>query len=206
MTQGLDIKYKTVQKIKLLMGIGLAWSSWMLPLTIVLGVFAISSIEVAIMFYICLGFFIGVSILVLAMGIWWINRYYESFQFEMLEEGILICEGVITKNERHIPYGRIQNLNIVRGIIQRQFGIATLLIETAGSSAVAKSPHMTAEGQIPGIRDPNALVQQILPKLGYKREGLTVGIPSEEKALEIDVLREINENLKEIRSLLAERN
>jgi hypothetical protein len=140
------------------------------------------------------------------IGIWWINRYYESFQFEMLEEGILIREGVITKNERHIPYGRIQNLNIVRGIIQRRFGIATLMIETAGSSAVAKSPSGTPEGQIPGFRDPNALIQQILPKLGYKREGIIAGLPSEEKAAELDVLKEINENLKEIQNLLKVRN
>lgn len=206
MPQGLDIKYKSVQKIKLLLGLILFWISWMLPTTIVMGILSLSYTEITLAFYLSLGFFLGVTILVISLVVWWINRYYESFQFELLDEGILIREGVITKNERHIPYGRIQNLNIIRGFFQRRYGIATLNIETAGSSAVAKSPNRTAEGIIPGIRDPEALIQQILPKLGYKREGLTMGVSIEKKGEELEVLKEINANVKEIHKLIEKRN
>jgi membrane protein YdbS with pleckstrin-like domain len=206
MLQGLDIKYKSVQKIKLLVGLMLFWISWMLPTTIISGILSITYNEITILFYLCLGFFLGVTLLVIVLVLWWINRYYESFQFELLDEGILIREGVITKNERHIPYGRIQNLNIIRGFIQRRYGIATLMIETAGSAAVAKSPSMTAEGMIPGIRDPEPLIQQILPKLGYKREGIIMGSSTEEKGEELAVLKEINANLKDIRKLIEKRN
>ncbi len=79
------------------------------------------------------------------------------------------------------------------------------MIETAGTAAVAKSPTMTAEGMIPGIRDPETLIQQILPKLGYTREGITMGVPPVKKE-ELELLQEISGNLKEIRKLLEKRN
>ena len=80
------------------------------------------------------------------------------------------------------------------------------MIETAGSSAVAKSPSQTAEGMISGIRDPESLIQQILPKLGYKREGLSMGFSTEKKGETFEVLKEINADLKEIRKLIEKRS
>lgn len=205
MPQGLDEKYKSVQKVKLFVGLILFWISWMLPMIIIFGIFSTTYIEMAIMFYVFLGMFVGVTPPVVALVFWWINRYYKTFQFELLDEGIRIREGVITKNERHIPYGRIQNLNIVRGFFQRRYGIATLMIETAGTAAVAKSATMTAEGMIPGIRDPETVIQQILPKLGYKHEGIAMSVPTANRE-QLDLLQEISGSLKDIRKLLEKSN
>ncbi len=79
MPQGLDEKYKSVQKVKLFLGLILFWMSWMLPLIIISSILSTTYIEMAMMFYVCLGTFLGVTPPVVALVLWWINRYYKTY-------------------------------------------------------------------------------------------------------------------------------
>jgi membrane protein YdbS with pleckstrin-like domain len=55
-----------------------------------------------------------------------------------LEEKFLTCrQGILSKQERHIPYGVIQNIIIKQDFFDRFFSIATLVIENAAQGGGA---------------------------------------------------------------------
>ena len=61
---------------------------------------------------------------------------YNRFLYEVTNEGIKIEQGIIWKKYTSIPYERVQNVDIQRGIIARMFGFSTVQIETAGQSGI----------------------------------------------------------------------
>ena len=77
----------------------------------------------------------------------WARWTYNCFKYEMREEGFRKESGVIWKSYTTIPYSRIQNIDIKRGLLDRIFGLSRILIQTAGSS----HPYINAEGGVPGL-------------------------------------------------------
>ena len=61
-----------------------------------------------------------------------------KFQYEFGEKNIILKQGIISKSERHIFYGRIQNISLSQDFVDKFLGIASLLIETASDSGGAK--------------------------------------------------------------------
>lgn len=59
---------------------------------------------------------------------------FKYFSFRLRYEGteLVIRSGVIFRNERHVPYARIQNLDAVRNLGHRLFGVAEVRVETGG--------------------------------------------------------------------------
>ena len=59
---------------------------------------------------------------------------FNYFSFRLRYEGseLVIRSGVIFRNERHVPYARIQNLDAVRNLAHRLFGVAEVRVETGG--------------------------------------------------------------------------
>jgi membrane protein YdbS with pleckstrin-like domain len=45
--------------------------------------------------------------------------------------------GILVRQEKVIPVNRLQHVDLVRGPIERLFGLATLIVHTAGTDAVA---------------------------------------------------------------------
>ncbi|HEY4488024.1 MAG TPA: PH domain-containing protein [Candidatus Paceibacterota bacterium] len=72
------------------------------------------------------------------------------YRYELREDGFRKESGIIWKRYTTIPYERIQNVDIHRGIIARVFGLSDLMVQTAGAPAVQNSWGM-AEGRLPGI-------------------------------------------------------
>lgn len=58
-----------------------------------------------------------------------------SFQFSIEDKHITLKQGILSKRERHIPYGTIQNLLIEQDILDRILGLASLTIENASQGA-----------------------------------------------------------------------
>jgi putative membrane protein len=56
------------------------------------------------------------------------------FSFRLRYEGteLVIRSGIFFRNERHVPYARIQNLDAVRNPAHRLFGVAEVRLETGG--------------------------------------------------------------------------
>jgi putative membrane protein len=65
--------------------------------------------------------------------------YYRRFEYELTDDTLDIRSGVFNRREREIPYGRIQNVDITRNILQRLVGLSALNIETAGGGSTEAS-------------------------------------------------------------------
>lgn len=81
---------------------------------------------------------------------------YNHFHFTIDKHGFQKEYGIIHKRGVTVPFDQIQNVNIIRTLIDRMLGIAKIEIETAGSSSIAKreiigNVRSKAEGLLPGL-------------------------------------------------------
>lgn len=84
----------------------------------------------------------------------WARLTHHYYRYEMIDMGFRRESGVIYKKYVTIPYDRIQNIDIYRGILARLLGLSDLQIQTAGVSATVSqygAMNMGAEGRLPGL-------------------------------------------------------
>jgi len=95
--------------------------------------------------------------------------YYDRYLFEFAENAIKIEKGIIRKKYVSIPYERIQNVDIERGVLARILGLSDLQIQTAGYGG-----EFLTEGRLPGLSVENAenLREEIMKKAGVGKQGL----------------------------------
>jgi len=60
---------------------------------------------------------------------------YLSFRLHYEGTELVIRSGIFFRNERHVPYLRIQNLDAVRNVAHRLLGVAEVRVETGGGQA-----------------------------------------------------------------------
>jgi putative membrane protein len=67
-------------------------------------------------------------------GLAMLNAVFHYLTFRITYEGseLVIRSGFFFRNERHVPYDRIQNLDATRGILHRLFSVAEVRVETGG--------------------------------------------------------------------------
>jgi putative membrane protein len=70
----------------------------------------------------------GVLLLALAYQVAYVRR----FAYELTADTFDLQSGVVSRTNREIPYGRVQNVDVSRNPVQRVLGIAEVRIETAG--------------------------------------------------------------------------
>lgn len=89
-----------------------------------------------------------------------------SWKYQLTEKAIKIEKGVIWKKYISIPYNKIQNIDIYRGIIDRILGLSKVQIQTAGYSITKYG--VTSEGQLPGLNKNTAetLREALINKVG----------------------------------------
>lgn len=92
------------------------------------------------------------AVLVFSFG--WAKLTYRFYRYELTDAGFRKELGVIYKRYVTIPYDRIQNVDIYRGILARILDLSDLNIQTAGASAVVNrygAAGISAEGRLPGL-------------------------------------------------------
>ncbi|HEU0085604.1 MAG TPA: PH domain-containing protein [Candidatus Paceibacterota bacterium] len=101
-------------------------------------------LTVALIIYIL--FVVGVSYV-------WARLTYKYYRYELAENGFKKESGVIYKKYVTIPYDRIQNVDIYRGIIDRLLGLSDLQIQTAGGGMMGGRGMrgMGSEGRLKGL-------------------------------------------------------
>jgi putative membrane protein len=57
---------------------------------------------------------------------------YVSFRLRYDENELVIRSGLLFRNERHVPFSRIQNLDAVQNVFHRLFGVVEIRVETGG--------------------------------------------------------------------------
>jgi len=99
---------------------------------------------------------------------------YHFYRYELTEDGYRAERGIIWKKYITIPYSRIQNVDIYRGILDRLLGLSDLQIHTAGYGAAGAS-RLGSEGRLPGLsrEDAEALRDELISRVRQsKNQGL----------------------------------
>jgi uncharacterized membrane protein YdbT with pleckstrin-like domain len=86
----------------------------------------------------------------LAINYLWAKLEYHFYRYEISDDGFRKESGVISKHYVTIPYEKIQNVDIYRGIFHRILGLSDLHIQTAGLHTYT-APNGTSEGNLPGL-------------------------------------------------------
>ena len=110
-----------------------------------------SGIEISFSFLNWLWFIISAFLLLCFV---WAKLTYRFYRYELLDTGFRKESGVIHKKYVTIPYERIQNVDINRGLLARILGLSDLNIQTAGASATGSRYGMMgggAEGRLPAV-------------------------------------------------------
>ena len=105
---------------------------------------------------------------------------YVSFRYRLGAEEMVIREGIVTRNERHIPYARIQNINLIQNPLHRWLGVAEVRLQTAGG----EKPE--AVMRVISLREIERLRRQVREARGETsaiaqvgEAGMPVGAPAE---------------------------
>lgn len=98
----------------------------------------------------------------------WARLTYRFWRYQLTDNTLKIERGVIWKKYISIPFGRIQNVDIYRGVWARIFGLSDLQVQTAGySAAPGKHGGFRSEGRLPGLAPKVAeeLREQLIRKI-----------------------------------------
>ena len=107
---------------------------------------------------------LGAAVLVLTAA--WSVASYLTKRYGLSRVALIVKSGVLRKQSRIIPFGRIQSVNVRQSALQRIFGMAELRVETGTTGA-------SAEADLSVLRWSDA--QALREKLVAERRSATTG-------------------------------
>ncbi len=131
---------------------------------------------------------------------------YQTLRYTFTEDGISMRWGILFRREVIVNYARIQDIHLRSNVVERWLGLARILVQTASGS---RSAEMTIEG----VREFEALRDFLYAKTrGVKDHPAPAATPpvalggaaSDGADLAL-VLREVAQELREVRTLLEQR-
>ena len=76
------------------------------------------------------------------------RRRYRRWSYREGEDELEIRRGMLVRVRTIVPFGRVQHIDVAQGPVQRNFGLATLILHTAGTQSAAVA--------LPGLRHAGA--------------------------------------------------
>lgn len=129
---------------------------------------------------------------------------YDTTWYVVTDRSLRIRRGIWVIEETTITFENVQNVSITQGPVERAFGIATLVVDTAGGGDHSKG-HTAGghRGTIEGVADAERLRRLILQKLSASRsaglgeDALPRGLagPAWDEA-QLAVLRQIRDEVR----------
>ena len=104
-----------------------------------------------------------------------IHLRYDTTWYVLTDRSLRIRRGIVTIQETTISFENVQNVEVRQGPVQRYFGIADVIVQTAGGGA---SSHGKGEGSVSqslhtgvlqGLDDADAVRNQILVRVERTR-------------------------------------
>jgi membrane protein YdbS with pleckstrin-like domain len=96
-----------------------------------------------------LGWASGAGALVLLVAVALLpGRRYRAWGFAAGEDELVVRHGLMIRKVTIVPFGRVQHIDVAQGPIQRVLGLATLVLNTAGTRGAAV--------RLPGLLHPEA--------------------------------------------------
>ena len=116
---------------------------------------------------------ITIIVMIIIIGEFYTNMAYDRFFYEFTNTELKIEKGVIWKRYSNIPYERIQNVDVTRGVIARICGFSTVNIQTAGYGGHYGRRGFGAhsEGYLPaiGIKNAEKIREFVMKKISGKK-------------------------------------
>jgi len=140
----------------------------------------------------------------LALAVVSVRLDYQFHCYVATDRSLRIRQGIWEQVEATLTYANVQNVRVIQGPLERFFGIASVVVETAGG-AKQQAGQQEPRGTLRGIENAEALRDRIMERMkASKSAGL--GDPDDHEhghgpALPVEVLREIRD---EARALAAE--
>ena len=94
----------------------------------------------------------GLVLFGVVTGIVYEFAYYQRFRYELTADTFDVTSGVISRRDRELPLGRVQNVDIRQNVIERLLGIAAVHIETAGGGETEVSLQYVDESEARHLR------------------------------------------------------
>lgn len=97
---------------------------------------------------------------------------YKRWKYEFTDTNLKLERGIIWKRYSNIPYERVQNVDITRGILARMLGFSSINIQTAGYSYTPKGG-AASEGYIPAVYPEEAekIRDFLMKRISKRRQG-----------------------------------
>lgn len=80
-----------------------------------------------------LGLAVGVMAACLGLALWRASLVFRYTRWQLDGDGLRVRRGRFWRSEVLVPRARVQHLDIERGPIERRYGLATLVVHTAGT-------------------------------------------------------------------------
>ncbi|MCD9006992.1 PH domain-containing protein [Luteimonas sp. XNQY3] len=126
--QPLPLRARTLATISTLIGT-------LIPLAIALGVGLIAADRQPLSYAI-----VGALLLAIpAWTVWIARRRWLRTRWRLDDDGFGVRRGHLWRSDTRVPGNRVQHLDVRRGPLERAFGLATLIVHTAGTRNSALS-------------------------------------------------------------------
>ena len=98
---------------------------------------------------------LGLACLVLAalLGAWLGRARWARTTWRLDERGLQVRRGLVWRSEVLVPRTRVQHLDLERGPIERRYGLATLVVHTAGTRLNALRQSGFVDADAVALRD-----------------------------------------------------
>jgi membrane protein YdbS with pleckstrin-like domain len=105
---------------------------------------------------------------VLLLALWLIVRVplrrYQARGYQMGADRLRVVRGLIFRSDTVVPFGRVQHIDVHQGPLERGYGLATLVLHTAGNH--------NASVALPGLGHDDAMAMREDIRAHVKRETL----------------------------------
>jgi uncharacterized membrane protein YdbT with pleckstrin-like domain len=102
----------------------------------------------------------GIVLLAICIGPFLASARVGSLEYRITKTSITVKAGVISKIMKTVPFKRITNVEIYRGLFDRMTGLASIRIHTAGDGGSS-----TPEGIIEGLEEYQEVYDYIVSKI-----------------------------------------
>ncbi|HEY0327186.1 MAG TPA: PH domain-containing protein [Allosphingosinicella sp.] len=100
------------------------------------------------------GAVLAVGIVLILAGIWRLPaRRYAAWGYRVEEDELAVRHGLLIRALTLVPFGRVQHIDLAQGPLERAFGLATLVLNTAGTRGAAVKLPGLAQADAEEMRD-----------------------------------------------------
>jgi len=89
-------------------------------------------------------------------------RRYQARGYQLGADRLRVVRGLLFRSDTVVPFGRVQHIDVHQGPIERAYGLATLVLHTAGSH--------NASVALPGLGHADAIAMREDIRAHVKRE------------------------------------